>query len=494
MNQPRLPVVIGVGQYLNRVDRGSEPVEPVELMVEAARLAGADSEAPAALQGLEAISVVPVISWRYFDPGLLVAERLGSNPRETSYGAFGGNTPQLMLNQLARAIAAGRLDLALVTGAEAWITRIGLKRKHATKPEWTVQPDDLRPTHWLGGQFEMAHPIEVAKQIFTAPQCYPLFEQALRHRAGRSPDQHLELIAKLWAGFSSVAATNPYAWDRTAYTAEQIKTPTVDNRMIAYPYTKRMVANSNVEMGAALLIASAERAAELGVPQNKWVFLCSGTDGNDVQYMSNRADFHSSPAMRIAGRRALELANTTADELTHVDLYSCFPSAVELAAAEIGLGLDRPLTVYGGLCFAGGPWNNPVTHAVAAMIARLRDDPGSMGLVTANGGVIGKHSFGVYSTRPPASGFAYDRPQDEIDTHPTREVTDEHVGAVTIETYTITYERDGSRSRAHAACLTPAGVRAWAVSEDDDVMHALEAEDLCGRPARISPDQSLLID
>ncbi|MBV6508932.1 MAG: hypothetical protein JJLCMIEE_01999 [Acidimicrobiales bacterium] len=494
MNQPRLPVVIGVGQYLNRVDRGSEPVEPVELMVEAARLAGADCEAPAALGGLEAISVVPVISWRYFDPGLLVAERLGSDPKETSYGAFGGNTPQLMLNELARAIDAGQLDLALMTGAEAWITRIGLKRKHATKPEWTVQPDDLEPTHWLGGHFEMAHPIEMAQQIFTAPQCYPLFEQAIRHQAGHSPDQHLDLIAQLWATFSSVAATNPYAWDRTAYTAEQIKTPTEGNRMIAYPYTKHMVANSNVEMGAAVLVASAARAAELGVPKDKWVFLRSGTDGKDVQYMSNRADFHSSPAMRIAGRRVLELAGTTADELAHVDLYSCFPSAVELAAAEIGFGLDRPLTVYGGLCFAGGPWNNPVTHAVATMTQKLREDPGTMGLVTANGGVIGKHAFGVYSTQPPPAGFSYDQPQDEIDTHPTREVTDEHVGAVSIETYTVMYERDGSRARAHAACLTPEGVRAWAVSEDDDLMRALEADDMCGRPARIGPDRSLLLD
>ena len=117
-----------------------------------------------------------------------------------------------------------------------------------------------------------------------------------------------------------------------------------------------------------------------------------------------------------------------------------------------------------------------------------------MGLVTANGGVIGKHAFGVYSTQPPPAGFSYDQPQDEIDTHPTREVTDEHVGAVSIETYTVMYERDGSRARAHAACLTPEGVRAWAVSEDDDLMRALEADDMCGRPARIGPDRSLLLD
>src|SRR4029077_19523522 len=118
----------------------------------------------------------------------------------------------------------------------------------------------------------------------------------------------------------------------------------------------------------------------------------AGTDAHDHYFVSNRDDLGGSPGMRIAGRRALELANVDADDLAHVDLYSCFPSAVEISAHELGLGTDRPLTVTGGLSFAGGPWNNYVMHSIATMAERLREAPGARGLVTANGGFITKHA------------------------------------------------------------------------------------------------------
>ena len=41
---------------------------------------------------------------------------------------------------------------------------------------------------------------------------------------------------------------------------------------------------------------------------------------------------------------------------------------------------ERDLTVTGGMTFAGGPWNNYVTHGVATMVGVLREDPGDLGL------------------------------------------------------------------------------------------------------------------
>ena len=35
----------------------------------------------------------------------------------------------------------------------------------------------------------------------------------------------------------------------------------------------------------------------------------------------------------------LELAGVGVDDIDHVDVYSCFPSAVQVAAAELGLPL-----------------------------------------------------------------------------------------------------------------------------------------------------------
>jgi hypothetical protein len=161
--------------------------------------------------------------------------------------------------------------------------------------------------------------------------------------------------------------------------------------------------------------------------------------------MSQRPGFASSSAIAVAGNRVLELAGVSVDDLAHVDLYSCFPSAVQIAARELGLGLDRQLTVTGGMSFAGGPWNNYVMHAIATVVGDLRAQPTERGLVWANGGYVTKHSFGVYSAEPPVDGFRGDHPQDGIDSLPRRELASqfEARGPATIEAYTVMHSRDG---------------------------------------------------
>ena len=208
--------------------------------------------------------------------------------------------------------------------------------------------------------------------------------------------------------------------------------------------------------------------------------------------MSERAGFTSSAAIGVAGNRALELAGVGIDDVAHLDVYSCFPSAVQLALRELGIDPDRQLTVYGGLCFAGGPWNNPVGHAIASMVGVLRDDPGSAGAWSPpTAATWTKHAFGVYSTEPPDGGFRWERPQDEIDAAGGREVSETYEGPVTLETWTVMHERDGSMSRGHAACLTPDGVRVWALTDDADTMKRFESEDMVGAPGTIGPEGAL---
>ena len=146
------------------------------------------------------------------------------------------------------------------------------------------------------------------------------------------------------------------------------------------------------------------RPQSAGIPRERWVFPLAGADADDHWFLSHRLDFHSSPAIRLAGGSALSLAGAGIDDVAHLDLYSCFPSAVEIAAAELGLADDdpsRPLTVTGGLTFGGGPGNNYGTHAVASMIDALRADPGSLGLVTGVGWYLTKHSIGRLRDRAP---------------------------------------------------------------------------------------------
>lgn len=488
MVDPRTPVLIGAGQLSNRVDRGAEPLEPVDLIAEALRRAAEDSGVgPAALSGADAVHIVGLLSWRYRDPGRLVAERVGAAPRATTVTGMGGNSPQSLVNLASLAIQAGDADLVLLGGAEAWRTRMGA-RSAGVELDWTVQGDDVPEATRSIAEVPMSAPGEQARGVVMPVQVYPLFEQAHRVRQGRSLEEHLVVVSELWARFSEVAATNPHAWIQEAYTAEQIRTPTADNRMIGFPYTKRMNSNNAVEQGAAVILCSAERAEALGVPRDRWVFPHAGTDAHDHYFVSEREDLGASPAMRLAGRGALDLAGIGVDDLAHVDLYSCFPSAVEISAAELGLGLDRPLTVTGGLSFAGGPWNNYVMHSIATMAGRLRDDPGSLGLVSANGGYITKHAFGVYGTEPPATGFRHAEPQGEVDALPRRQLDEAPDGELTIETWTAMHDREGQPETGIVVGLLPDGRRAIGTTTDPDALKVLVTEDVAGRAARIQPD------
>ncbi|MEA3056571.1 MAG: acetyl-CoA C-acetyltransferase, partial [Actinomycetota bacterium] len=419
---PRTPVLVGTGQLLQKVDP-EDALEPVDMIAEAARRAADDAGAPGLLAAVDSVRIVSLLSWRYPDPGALVAERIGATPKQTAVTTMGGNSPQTLVNKTAKAIVAGELDVALLGGAEAWRSRMWF-RKQDRKPDWTELDESAPHATVLGDELAMTHPSEASRGIVMPVQLYPVFENAIRAAAGRTIDEHLVVISELWARFSEVAATNPYAWIQEPRSAERIRTPAPDNRMVGFPYTKSMNSNNDVDQASAVFLCSVEAAERLGVPSDRWVFPIAGTDAHDTPYVSNRQDLHSSPAMRVAGRRALELAGIGHDDVAHVDLYSCFPSAVEIGATEIGFGLERQLTVTGGLTFAGGPWNNYVGHSIATMAGVVRNDPGSYGFCSANGGYTTKHAMGVYSTTPPSNGFRWEDVQQEVDTataaRPTR--------------------------------------------------------------------------
>lgn len=488
---PSTPVIVGVAQMLHT--EGPAP-EPTELMAEVVRGAAADAGVPALAAAADVVGVVPVLSWRYQDPAALVAEAVGAEPAHRWHPAMGGSTPQMLLNRAALAISSGEAEVAVVCGAESHRTRQALRRS-GDRPHWTRQDEDARPTWGDSGKLDMGHPAELARGIALPTQAYPMFENALRHEAGHTEEEHRRFLGELWAGFSAVAATNPYAVDRVAYTPEEISTITPENRLIGSPYTKHMVSNPDLDAAAGLILVAAGRAAAEGIARDRWVFPWSGSDGTDP-YLSLRPSFTGSAAIRVAGGTALDLAGVDVDDLAHLDIYSCFPSAVEIACAELGIGLDRQLTVYGGLCFAGGPWNNPVSHALATMVGVLRDDPGSIGLVTANGGQIQKHAFGVYSSEPPRSGsFQHSHPQFAIDAaEPARDVVEEPEGPGKIEAWTVMHERDGSMARGHAAVLLPDGRRAWGITNDPDAMQVMVVEDLVGTPVTLTPDGSMTLD
>src|SRR5262249_49777193 len=174
------------------------------------------------------------------------------------------------------------------------------------------------------------------------------------------------------------------------------------------PYTKYLVANIVVDLGAALILCSIDAARRHGIAESRWVYRHACTDAFETTPIGVRATLHDQAAVRTARRRALELAGAHAEQIAHVDLYSCFPSAVQIAAAEVGFSTERDLAVTGGLTFAGGPFDSYVMHSLAALVEKLRGDPGSFGVASGIGGYMAKHAWGVYSSAPPAAGYRYE--------------------------------------------------------------------------------------
>jgi len=477
-------VLVGYGQ-VNQHDENPE-TEPVDLMVAAAR-AAAD---PRVLEAVDSVRIVNLLSWRYRDPGLLLAQRIRAANADTRYTGVGGNVPQSLVNQACLDIQSGRADAILIAGAETWRTRTRVRARGGTL-EWTKQDDSVPMAPGSDNGVPMAGPAELRIHLDRPSYVYPMFEQAVRIAAGESLVAHQRRIGELWAQFSAVAQRNPHAWNRKATSADEISQPGPNNRMISWPYTKLMNSNNMVDQGAALVLTSVEKATYLQIPTDRWVFPYAGTDAHDTYAISERAEFNQSPAIRTAGRRALELAGKNIDDIALIDVYSCFPSAVQVAASELGLPCgdpDRPLTVTGGLTFAGGPWNNYVSHSIATMAEQLVSAPGQLGLITANGGYLTKHSFGIYGTEPPEHEFRWEDVQSAVDAEPSRTALVEWSGTGTVETWTTPFNRDGAAEKAFLAVRTPDDVRTLAVIADPSDADATVREDIAGAKVQVHAD------
>ena len=487
---PRTPVLIGTGQVVQRAEGLDDATDAVGMMVQAIKKAATDAGL-SSVPNPDSIRVVNLLSWKYGNPAQFIADDLKLTPREFGYSAMGGNTPQTLVNAASRQILAGELDLVILTGGETTRTRARY-RKAGVEPQWRTS--DVEPV-LVSEDLTMNMPEELERKIMMPIQIYPMFETALRAQAGRTIEEHQKHISELWARFSAVAAKNPYAWSPKEYTAEEIRTPTANNRMIGFPYTKFMNSNNDVDMSAALIMCSVEKAEALGVPRDRWIFPQSGSDAHEHAFVSHRNHFYDTPAIELAGRRVLELAGRTINDIDIVDLYSCFPAAVQLGAKSLGLDINSQLTRTGGLPFAGGPWNNYVMHAIATVATELREGKGKTGLVWANGGYTTKHAFGVYSTEPPASGFKYDYPQDQIDALPRRSLASpaDAAGDVTVEAYSVMHDRDGNPERSILSCLLDDGRRAWGETSDIATGRDMCTNEWVGKRVRLDASGNLLV-
>jgi acetyl-CoA C-acetyltransferase len=491
---PRAACIIGVARHTWHPDdfavvaRDGLAPEPLEMWERVVHDAAADAggRVAGALGELEGIDVVYCQSWQYDDAVGRLAERIGASPARRRYSGIGGSVPHVLAVEAARAIRAGDLDFSLLVGAEALATVRRLK-KAAERPAWSFRPEEKRPFP-MDMQFD---PSEISHSVFEAYLTFALFDNARRAHLGRGLSEHRAADGRVMAAMTSVAAAQPaQAWFPVERSAEEVSSVTSDNRMVAYPYTKLMTSIMDVDMAAAVLLASAEKADALGVPEDRRVYVRGWGYAEEPEHVAAHTHLWHSPAMAAAAGGALSGAGIGVDDVAHLDIYSCFASSVCFALDALGIDESdaraSAVTVTGGLPYHGGPGSNYMTHSLAAMAERLRGDPGSCGVVSGVGMHLQKHAYGVWSTDPGSGVVTDPAPYAAVET-PVG-IVGSPAGAATVATYSVLHGRDGEPERALLICDLPEGGRCYAFLDGGPAALAgAEQDELIGRAVTLRP-------
>src|SRR4030081_1347109 len=455
----RVPVIVGIGEITDRPKEIADGLEPLDLLEQALKRAEADSGAKL-LGEIQSLDIVNFLSWRYRDPEIQLAGRLGIKPKHAYYGPVGGESPIRYLHEAAQRIARGECSVAAVCGAEAQSTATKAERAGVELP-WTPFARDVEEPK-RGAAFQK--PIAVKLGVFRPITVYPFYEAATSAYWGQTPRQAMAESGQLWSAYSDAASQNSNAWLRRRFSPDEITTPSQDNRLIAWPYTKLMVANPTVNMGAAVLMTSRAKARAAGIAEDRLVHVWGGASAEEPRDYLIRDQFFESHPQNAVLNAVTDLVGGGGRTFDAIELYSCFPCVPKMARRTLGLGADVQPTVTGGLTFFGAPLNTYMTHAACAMVRKLRDGA-QLGLLYGQGGFVTKHHGLVLSRQAPSHALAQDTSvQAEADSHRGKvpEFVTEARGKGKVESFTVIYGRAGEVEHGVVMLRTSANDRALA--------------------------------
>ncbi|ABE39093.1 putative acetyl-CoA acetyltransferase [Rhodopseudomonas palustris BisB5] len=459
LSPDRIPVIAGIGEIADHPKDLAQGLEPLALLEQAVRRAGADAS-PTFIEEIDSLDVVNFLSWRYRDPEKLLAARLGVTPRHCQYGPVGGESPIRFIHEAALRIARGEVSVAIVCGAEAQSTATKAARAKLELP-WTPFATDVpEPKRGAAFQKPIAGQLGVARPITV----YPLYEAATAAHWGQTPRQALAESGVLWSRYAESASSNPNAWSKRAFEPGEITTPSPDNRLIAWPYTKLMVANPSVNLGAAVLLTSLAKAREAGIAEDRLIYIHGGASAEEPRDFLSRDQFHQSHAQNAVLETIKTMVGGDGRAFDAIELYSCFPVVPKMARRTLGLGDDVQPTVTGGLTFFGAPLNTYMTHAACAMVRKLRDGA-KLGLLYGQGGFVTKHHALVVSRTPPQGALSDDvsvQAKADAAYGPVPPFITEASGNGSVETFTVIYSGRGEIEHGVVVLRTTDGARALA--------------------------------
>ncbi len=403
------PVIVGVGDIIDK--REVDGPDPLTLLGQASELAFQDTGIKSAIDYLDAIGVVRFSvdfstatnqsRFGYSNFPRSLANKIGVKKDISElYSGMGGNAPQVLLQEISKKIHAKEIHCALISGGEVLQTMIS-KLKSGEKLNWK---DSAGGKPEIIGINDEGFSKEEKKHYMDLPSnVYPIFANAIRSSKSQSSEEHLKECSELFSKFSKVASLNPKAWFPKFRTPEEIEKISDSNRLVGFPYTKYLNSMIRVNMASSLVVMSEKLTKELKIPQNKKVYIHGSCVLNDIWNVSKRPSLNESPAIRECGKEVLSQAGISLSEISFLDIYSCFPSAVQIAQKELSLSSNdnRPLTVTGGLPYFGGPGNAYTLFSSSEMVKKLRSNPNEYGMITANSWFLTKHAINIFSCKPP---------------------------------------------------------------------------------------------
>ncbi len=475
------PVLIGVGLISQREEDPLRAKEPIALMIDAAMSAGKDSGARDILTQIKRI-YVPIGRWSYQNPGKLIGNALGA-PDVVSITAFPGVSQQTIISDACSRIANGEISTAMVVGGEAGyrILRAKIEGIALNDTESADPPDVfLTPSDDLAPEYEQHTGLGMMPVGY-----YAIMESALRYAKGFDNDTHRDRVAAMYSRFSEIASHNPHAWNREHIDAETIRNSSRRNPMLAFPYTKLHNSSWNVDQASALLLCSVEQAEKFNVPRSQWVFPQAFTESNHMTTMTERDELHRCPGAELAGRAVFEAASITPEQVNFLELYSCFPLAVEVYADELGIPETKDWCFTGAMPFAGGPLNNFVLHSVGQVAEHIRRTPNSIGLVTTVSGYLTKQGFAIWGSNPNPNGYQFiDVTEKVAEVTKCKDVNPDYEGPAQVAGYTVMYTKNEPQ-RGIAVVDLPDNQRSICYTEDSNAMNYMEKEEFCGRNINI---------
>jgi len=497
VNEDNIPVVVGCGQLVDHEASVEKHIDPLSMLSQVATSAAEDTGAGAALLAkLDTIALVGIAGWHPDNAPNLLASKIGAHPDHEYVTGTGGQVGISLLNFVANEIVKGNTGLSLVAGCNN--LKVLMKAiQIGTQLEWT-RGGSGTPV-MVGGDEPGSSELEGLYGLKQPPDIYPLFENAFRAKLGLDLSQHRERMGNLFTKFTKVAADNPYSWFPTYRPAAELTTVTPANRMISFPYPKYLNAVLNTEQAAGLIVCSVSKAKSLGIPEDKWIYWWGGAHSQEkAWWASERPEFAKCPSMKDTHLSALSNAGVEVADMNYFDFYSCFPIAVQMACEMLGIDPEdnRGFTVTGGLPYAGGPASAYTLHSLAEMVAKLRRERGSRGLVTGNGWYLTKHSAAVLASAPPESvpsdGLIDQLPSAEMLTSPAV-VDPDAKGPAVIEAYTVSYDRDGKPCRGIVLGKTDNGSRFMANTPDSlGFLESFVAEEQVGTSGVLSRDGEMM--